>query len=157
MSDAKPGHMERLQSASGSSDLRVRTGAIGAVDYVLAAGLASARIRQAGGQCGLWRGPDGVAALVQRMGKARRWRLCPDAMQAVARAAYAHHAMPVCPHCKGSGKRCTANQVEKACSHCKGTGTRPVQREYREEIEAVLAALRDSANRLEREVSNLMR
>lgn len=165
--DERRGHIERLQTATQSRDLRMQHGRSD-VDYVLAAGLVARRT----GQCAtqqlrtvasaseLRRARSEVVTLARAICQARRWRLPEGAIAQVAEAALAHHVDPVCKHCHGQKFRLipgTPVKSDRACQHCHGTGQHPIPRKHRDEIATVLSALREMDDRVEQGITALMR
>lgn len=166
----RPSAFERLSTALNSSDLTFDADHRTDLDFVAALGIAGSRhsavasplmrVHLAGRPDDLNAAFRAVLALVKRFNAKRNWRLAGTATQAVALHALSHHVDPVCPHCHGRKFELQDNSPvlsTKACKACHGTGRRPVQKKYRDQISAVIAALENIDSVTERAVARLVR
>lgn len=146
--------VERLASATNSSDLGLRQNRRSDADILIAFALASKEhgalsgklmaLHSAGTQGAYHRALRFVYAMAIKANGLQQWRLNHENIMRVSELALRHHASPVCPHCKG--RRWTLipgspTLSDHECQHCGGTGIRKVQKNMRRQIEHIIAAL----------------
>lgn len=169
MSD-RPSPLERLSVASSSSDLTVDPDHRGDVDYIVALGIAASRngsvaspltsLHLSTSPTSMNAAFSAVLGLVKRVNGKRNWRLNGQSSQVVALHALSHHVDPTCNSCKGRKFEVMEGAPALSstpCRHCKGTGKRPIQKKYREQIQAVLAMLEAIDETTQRAVGRLVR
>ena len=168
MTNERPSHLERLQTAVLSRNMRMAPGIRADADYLAASGVASTRtgvaatlrLRTTSSAAALRSAKEEVLRIASEMGRARRWGLSASVLAEIAEAALVHHFDPACRHCSGRGYRLIPGSPavsDKQCTHCKCTGRQPIPRKHREQIDAVLLSLRESDAKVEREINALMR
>lgn len=168
MTDERPGHIERLQTAVLSRNLRTDAVARTDADYLMASGMASRRtgvdasmhLRTLSSAAELRRARADVLLITNNLNVARHWGLSQSAVQSVADAALVHHMDPACRHCSGRGYRLVPGAPcvsDKKCTHCRGSGRHPIPRKHRDEIDAVLLVLRETDVKVEQQINALMR
>lgn len=148
-----PDTLERLATALGSRDLRLKPGTSD-LDYIIALGMAAASVNPAAGamlnlhlaqNAAAYKEAERAAlAITRHLNMKRRWKLKIQALIRVSGTALKYHVNPICPHCLGRKFEAvpgTPVLSAKICRPCHGTGIRPLPLVNGREIGEVVTAL----------------